>query len=632
MIRKLWLRFLLVYLAVVILAICVVSLYAHYQLRSYFVDRLEGDLFRTARTLEALLDVRSTEGSLDLLCRELKERSGYRVTLIDADGIVLGDSDRDSSSMENHLYRPEVHDALDKGEGSAIRYSHTLRYPMLYGAILASSGPSTYFLRLSLPLEGVFARLAAIRSNIVQGSLLAFFAAIPVLFILSRRMSRRIERVTTFVQAARKGDFSRRLYIGSRDELGVLEKELDEVAEELSEQVEDLTSQRRRLKTILEAIQDGIILVDDQERVLFINPYAREIIGRKEELEVGMRLMEVMRSDELYSLVRKAREEEEPPVPMEVIFVRNPERTFLARARNLRDAARGTSGACLILLRDISDRKGLEKVRADFLSRVSHELRTPLTLIKGFAETLQEEGFQDPEQANRYLSVIEENTDRLVRLVGDLVRLSSIELGRHPVRVEAVPLKGLVHKAVQSFEVRAKEKGLGLASEIPEGLPAVMVDPDRLTEILYNLLDNAMKFTSGGEIRVSAEQRPGLEEFEKDPAWGDSEKGDDDRPQFLFVPPGANPAGCVVVKVEDTGVGIPAGDLPRVTERFFQGERKKQDGDRGSGLGLAIVKHLVKLMGGQLSIQSRENQGTTVKVILPAAPEEGGSADETEET
>jgi signal transduction histidine kinase len=261
----------------------------------------------------------------------------------------------------------------------------------------------------------------------------------------------------------------------------------------------------------------------------------------------------------------------------------------------------------------------LERVRADFLSRVSHELRTPLTLIKGFAETLQEEGFQDSEQANRYLSVIEENTDRLVRLVGDLVRLSSIELGRHPVRVETVPLKEWLHKAVQSFEISAKEKGIALATEIPEGLPPVMADPDRLTEILFNLLDNAMKFTTDGEIRVSAEQRQGLGQPEQVLDRRDSENGDDDRPQFLYVSPGGIQADSVVVKVEDTGIGIPTEELPRVTERFFQGERKTEDKERGSGLGLAIVKHLVKLMGGQLSIQSQQNQGTTVRVSLPAA-------------
>lgn len=622
MIRKLWIRYLLLYLAVVFLAICVASLYSHYRLRSHLVDILEEDLFRTARTLAAVLDLQGEEAALDDLCRKLKEESGYRVTLIDQDGSVLGDSDRDASSMENHLYRPEIQSARDKGAGSAVRYSHTLSYPMLYGAVLVPSGASSYFLRLSVPLEGVFAELSTIRLSIVQGSLLAFLLAIPVLFLLSRRMSRRIERVTTFVQAARKGDLSRRLYIGSRDELGVLEKELDEVAEALSDQVAELTSERRRLKTILEAIQDGIILVDAQDRILFINPYAREIIGRKEEPEAGMRLMEVMRSDELYSLVRRAREEEQPTTPAEVIFVRNPERTYLARASNLRDAAPGTSGACLLLLRDISERKRLERIRADFLSRVSHELRTPLTLIKGFAETLQEEGFQDPEAANRYLSVIGENTDRLARLVGDLVRLSSIELGRHPIRLEAVPLQERVQQAVQSFEVRAREKGIALAAEIPEGLPPVMADPDRLTEILFNLLDNAIKFTRDGAIRVSAEQCPGLEPAEEAPVRGELENEDDDRPQFLYVPSGANPAGCVVLVVEDTGLGIPAEELPRITERFFQGERKTQDREKGSGLGLAIVKHLVKLMGGQLSIQSREDQGTTVKVILPATPDE----------
>jgi signal transduction histidine kinase len=354
-------------------------------------------------------------------------------------------------------------------------------------------------------------------------------------------------------------------------------------------------------------------------------------MGRKEAPELGTRLMEVIRSDELYSLVRRAREEEQSPMPMEVVFVRNPDRTFLTRARSLREAAPAAADACLILLRDISERKRLERIRADFLSRVSHELKTPLTLIKGFAETLQEEGFQDSKEANRYLSVIGENTDRLARLVGDLVRLSSIELGRHPIRLEAVPLQEAVRQAVQSFEVRSREKGIVLVSEIPEYIPPVLADPDRVTEILFNLLDNALKFTAQGEIRVSAEYRPGLERAEEAPVRGELENEDDDRPQFLYVPSGADSVGCVVLMVEDTGFGIPAEELPRITERFFQGESKTEDREKGSGLGLAIVKHLVKLMGGQLSIQSQESRGTTVKVMLPVAPEEDGSADETEE-
>jgi two-component system phosphate regulon sensor histidine kinase PhoR len=635
MIRKLWIRFLLLYLAVVFLAVCVASLYSHVRLRSFFVSLLEEDLHRTARTLSGLLDLGAGEAALDALCRELKEGSGYRVTLIDPSGRVLGDSDRDASSMENHLYRPEVRDALRKGFGSSIRFSHTMSYPMLYGAFRAGSGGSSYFLRLSVPLHGVSAELSKMRLTILQGTLLAFLATIPVLFLLSRRMSRRVERITTFVQAARKGDLSRRLYVGSPDELGVLEEELDAVAEEMSGRIEGLVSERERLKTLLEAIQDGIILVDAEDRIQFMNAYAREIVGSEAGTPVGRRLMEVVRSDELHGLIRSAREEIQPPEPIEVLLLRDPERPFLARARALRDSVHGASGACLVVLRDVSERKRLEKVRADFLSRVSHELRTPLTLIKGFVETLQDEGFQNPREAQRYLSVIDENTDRLVRLVGDLVRLSSIELGRLPLRVQGVPLKDLVHRAAQSFEVRAKEKGLELALEIPEGLPLVMADPDRLTEILFNLLDNAIKFTPQGRIRVSAALRPADAEPREEAGPTGFLKGAEGESKFLYVPPATrSAAGFVALEVEDTGFGIPAGELPRVTERFFQGERRGQEKEKGSGLGLAIVKHLVKVMGGRLSIRSREGRGTAVEVTLPAAPEEddrpeeGGPADE----
>jgi signal transduction histidine kinase len=188
--------------------------------------------------------------------------------------------------------------------------------------------------------------------------------------------------------------------------------------------------------------------------------------------------------------------------------------------------------------------------------------------------------------------------------------------------LEAVPLQERVYQAVQSFEVRAKEKGIALTTQIPENIPPVLADPDRLTEVLFNLLDNAMKFTRDGAIRVSVEPRPSFEHAEEAPVRGQLESQDNDRPQFLYVPSGASPVGCVVLMVEDTGLGIPPEELPRVTERFFQGEKKTEDREKGSGLGLAIVKHLVKLMGGQLSIQSQESRGTTVKVMLPMATEE----------
>ena len=621
--RRLWTRFLLFYLSVVLLSVGAVAVYTHLRLRAYLLENREEDLHRNARTLAPLLFAAGPDASLDGLCQSLRRRSGYRVTVIDPAGRVLGDSERPAASMENHLYRPEIQEALHTGSGSIIRYSHTLSYSMMYGAILAEEGPRKLVVRLALPLVAVSEELSRIRRSVIGGSLVAFLLAAPVLYLLSRRVSLRIERIRNFVRNARKGELGRRLFVGSRDELGDLERELDEAAGELNEQVDTLTAERKRLASILDAMQDGILLVDDRERILYANPFACQIVGHRVDAVVGRRLMEVARSEELHELLEGAKGPDGLSDSQDLVLLSDPDRAFTGRAKNLPDAAGERAGARLLMLRDVSEQKRLEKIRADLISRISHELRTPLTLIKGFAETLQEEGFQDPGTSDRYLSVIVENTDRMVRLVGDLVRLTSIELGRLPMRPEPVRIEALVRRAVHAFEVRARDKGLELHCDVPEGLPAVLADPDRLTEILYNLLDNAIKYTETGEIRVSAALQQGdpgapAKVFAPSPGGGD-----EDWAQFIFLPPGQqNPARRVTVQVSDSGRGIPPRELPRVTERFYRCEGSVSDTRKGYGLGLAIVKHLVRRMGGQLSIRSRPGEGTTVRITLPEEPPE----------
>ena len=594
--KRLWVRFVLSYLAVVLVAVLVSSLCVHRQLRSHFLKGLENDLYRSARMIGVMLPSEwpatgSSGENQDDLCRKLKAQSGYRCTLVSREGKVLGDSDEASAGMENHLYRPEIRAALEQGQGSSIRFSHTLKETMLYAAVLSPIGPEPVILRLSIPARQVEVDLSAIRSSLLVWSSVGFALTLPLLYLFSRTMSRRIVRLKHFLEAVRRGERSRRLYVGSRDELGELERELDEVAEELSRYVDDLTVERRRRGVILEAIEDGIVLLDDEDRVLFINPAAARIFHVARDSSRGQRLLEVIRSEDLYALVRKARRDVGPTEAGEVVLLTDPDLTFLVTA--VAPAEREGSGSigCLLLLRDISEAKRLDRIRADFVSHVSHELRTPLTLIKGFVETLRDEGVRDPEKAQRYLSIIGENTDRLVRLVEDLLRLSSIELGRIPLRRQPVRIEEIVERASRTLEPRFREKGLALIQSFEEGLPPVAGDPDRLVEILLNLLDNAVKYTQSGEIRVTAEVRP--------PSTGQA------GPQ-------------VALSVSDTGIGIPARELPRVTERFYRGERGNQKDVRGSGLGLAIVKHLAKAMDGRVLISSKENAGTTVTVVLPA--------------
>ena len=604
MTKRLWVRFVLSYLAVVLLAVLVSSLCVERQLHSHFLKGLENDLYRSARMFGAMLPsdlpAAGLPGeNLDELCRKLKAETGYRFTIVSTEGRVLGDSDEASAAMENHFYRPEILAALEQGKGSSVRFSHTVREPMLYGAVLSSIGSEPVILRLALPVREVEADLSAIRSSILVWSSFGFALTLPLLYLFSRRMSRRIGRLRQFLKAVRSGARSRRLYKGSRDELGELERELDEVAEELSANMDDLAAERTRRGVILGAIEDGIVLLDDEDRVLFINPSAARIFHVERDSSRGQRLLEVIRSGELYALVRKARREAGPTEAREVVLLTDPDLTFVATAVALAEREGSGSIGCLLVLRDVTEAKRLDRIRADFVSHVSHELRTPLTLIKGFVETLRDEGLRDPDEAQRYLSIIGENTDRLVRLVEDLLRLSSIELGRIPLRRQAVRIEEIVEGASRTLEPRFREKGLALIKSVDKGLPPVAADPDRLVEILLNLLDNAIKYTQKGEIRVAAVIQP---------------------------PFGGQRGQQVALSVSDTGIGIPARELPRVTERFYRGERGNHRDVRGSGLGLAIVKHLVRAMEGRVLISSTEHAGTTVTVVLPVWPdrEEGG--------
>lgn len=603
--NRLWTKFLLSYLAVLLLALGATFVSLDRYLRERLLESLEQDLGRSARMVSTMLSERAAErrleaAPLDDFCRRIREETGYRVTIISAAGDVLGDSDEVSASMENHLYRPEIQEALEKGWGSSVRYSHTVREPLMYGALRAGGGEEGLrVVRLALPVRRVGEQVSTIRTAIFVWGLAGLGLAIPFVYLFSRAQSRRIVRVRDFVRDIRHGSPARRLYVGSGDELGELEAALDEVAREIARSGEDLMVERRRRGLILQALRDGIVLLDEQDRVLFLNAAAAEIFQIDREASRNKRLLEIARSEELYGLVRKARQGGQQETSCELDLVCAPRRAFLASAVVLSEPGSARPAGCLIILRDISEQKRIEKIRADFVAHVSHELKTPLTLIKGFVETLADEGTREPEQVARYLSVIGENTDRLVRLVDALLRLSSIEMGRIPLQRQPVDAREIVEKIVRAFQPRAREKGLELLSSVSEALPPVAADPDRLMEILMNLLDNAVNYTDRGEIRVWAEFR-------------DRTDGRSSRPM-------------VALGVSDTGAGISAKDLARVTERFYRAERGRQEEPRGSGLGLAIVKHLVRLMEGELAIESRENEGTTVTVLLPLWRDEGST-------
>jgi two-component system phosphate regulon sensor histidine kinase PhoR len=337
---------------------------------------------------------------------------------------------------------------------------------------------------------------------------------------------------------------------------------------------------------------DGVVVLDREGRILLCNRAAVEQLELTTRGEpVGAKLSLVCRVPELTSLVEEALGSSGAPLQREVDFPgRESHRVLSVSAVAIADEAEPL-GAILVL-HDLTRVRHFEAMRADFVANVSHELRTPLTAIRGYAETLQSGALSDPERAAEFVGVIQRHSERLARLIDDLLTLSDLELGRTEIRPRTLPISEIVPGSLEMLKQKADERNVELRAEIAPDLPAVLGDRDRLEQVLINLIDNAIKYSgSGSSVRVVARV---LE--------GDGRRS-------------------VEIAVCDNGVGIPEKDVPRLTERFYRVDRARSRELGGTGLGLAIVKHIVLAHGGSLGIDSLPGRGTTVRVTLPAAAE-----------
>lgn len=346
------------------------------------------------------------------------------------------------------------------------------------------------------------------------------------------------------------------------------------------ERIQDLESERAKVGAVLDSMVEGVIALDQQGLVMLMNPTARRILDLGQETVEGQSLLEVIRNRGLADLVdvcqtlepnEQCRREVELQLPVQRILEVN--------AMPLPD-----SQGVVLVLHDITELRRLEQVRAEFVANVSHELRTPLTAIKGYLETVLDETAAETMTHRRFLEVAHTHADRLSRLINDLLSLSDIETGKVILHSRSVGLSEFVNEVSAIFEKEAAKKGIVLQNEVSADM-MVWADRDRLSQILVNLVDNAMKYTpDGGAVTFRALERE---------------------------------HGFIGFQVIDTGQGIPPSDLPRITERFYRVDKARSRDMGGTGLGLAIVKHLVQLHGGTLRIESELGKGTTIDIELP---------------
>ncbi len=540
--------------------------------------------------------------NLDDFCKRYKEKTGARITIIDSSGRVLGDSDEPSEKMENHSNRPEIRDAAVSDVGSSIRFSETVRKDLLYLAISINKGSSQRFLRLSVPLHDIETAINKMRLRIIIASLISLGIIILIGVLQGKSIAKKIEELMTYAKEVSYGNITRRLLLKGRDELSELAVSISDMAQELNKRLKQADEEKLKIEAIIRNMSDGLILVDTKGKILLINSSAKVLFGIESDIE-GKTIMETLRRSELAESVEHVVKTHQPTsLEIEIIY---PKKVYLfttAVPFLIKDEVTGV----VILFHDITRLKQLEDIRKDFVANVSHEIKTPITAIKGFAETLLEGAIDDRENAFKFLKAIKENSERLNSLVNDLLTLSRIELGDIKITKKYINLDEVVDTVFATLRDKAKSKGLYLKKEIPPDFLEIKADRDRLIQILLNLVDNGIKFTEDGGVTVKVRSS----EFGVRSSGKIVSELKTQHPELADF-------GYIEICVEDTGIGIPKKDLPRLGERFYRVDRARSRELGGTGLGLAIVKHLVKAHGWDMAIESIQGQGTRVKIIIP---------------
>jgi two-component system phosphate regulon sensor histidine kinase PhoR len=536
----------------------------------------------TFPSLASTLDTAQPE-ELDRLNRWAAEMGsrGVRVTVIRADGQVLADSQSDPRSMENHRERPEVLEALAKGEGRAVRHSVTLKRDLSYYAVRQDVTPGPpIVLRFAVPLETADQALGSFRRSLWLASLvILIFAGIASLMV-SRGLAERVERLREFSRRVAEGDFRPLPGGDSGDALEALGASLNQTAARMDRTIRTLTEERNLSSAILGSMVEGVAVVNGSERLVFANQGFVDILELDVPPKSGSALVEIVRQTEMIEAVRQVLAGE-PRVEAEIVTGTLRQHFFAATVAAVR--AGETSGA-VVVLHDITELRKLERVRRDFVANVSHEFKTPLTAIQGFSETLLAGAIDDSQNRGRFLGIILEHSRRLARLTDDLLKLSQMDADRLELEIRRVSVAELVESCLETTQHRAAEKDIRVYVSQPRELPDIAGDRRRLSEILQNLLDNATQYTlPGGRITLSAQTR------------------DTD----------------VIFTVSDTGIGIPKADQSRIFERFYRVDAARSREAGGTGLGLAIAKHLVEVHGGRIWVDSEIGQGSQFHFSVP---------------
>lgn len=570
--------------------------------KSSHITTLEDNMVREIRLLETTFDFKSTgtngQPSENVFqyysdeAHEIGSLTDSRVTFIEKDGTVIGDSESDPHTMNNHLDREEIQAAAISGVGSAIRYSATLDKNMLYVAAPVQAGDLfDGYIRLSMSLEAVEVGVRNAWTVMGFSLLVLFLVAAVVSYRVASGLTKPLEHITLVANRISRLDYGARVRLERRDEIGELGKAIDNMADSLEKQLKVIRDNEDLLQSVLANMTGGMLMVNSSGNVALVNRFAEEVLGVSSKRLTGKSYHELKRHYELTKLLGEGLRRKERIHDEQTLYDPDPRLIQIDGVPMFEDD--DTYRGMLFLIQDISNIRRLEKMRSEFVANVSHELKTPIAAVKGFAETLLGGGVQDEQTARSFLQIIYDESERLNRLIGDILELSKIESKRSPLDFSPIHLQPFFDTIREMLNASAAKKHITMEMNVPEEL-FMEADEDRLRQIFVNLISNAVNYTQdGGKVRLTVEEI--------------ISEADEER---------------ILFHVKDTGMGIPKKDLPRIFERFYRVDKARSRSSGGTGLGLSIVKHLVDLHRGTVTVESEVNIGTTFTVNLPLLQED----------
>lgn len=576
----------------IILAIILFGIYLSLNdnLKTNTYQRIKTNLFKETALCKSFIEQHYIQNlqsqELDNFLHEIADDLNLRVTIINMEGTVLADSEvnRDIlGKVENHLYRPEIQQALHSGIGESRRFSTTVKKDMLYVASTIGRNKPEGIIRLSMPLAEIELISNHLKKLLIVSLLFAFFLAIIISFAASMFISQPIKKMSLFAQDIAKGDFSKRILNLTNDEFGDLAKAFNYMSEQIKLKINEVNLSKSRFEAILLSMFEGVMVVDTKGTILLMNRALKDLLKVKDEF-VNKKPLEILRNIEIQEIVDNTLKLKQGVESREISVLFPEEKILLIHATPV-VRENETEGAVLVF-HDITSLRELEKIRKDFVANVSHELRTPVASIKGYAETLLDGALEDKNNAKDFLKIIYTDIDRLARLIDDLLNLSRIESGKFKMNLQLCAIAPIIKGVVSRLNKQARDKSITIKTNIPEKLDSLLIDETRIAQVLFNLIDNAIKYIpEKGNIIISVNEKDGF----------------------------------IQINIADTGSGIAQEHIPRLFERFYRVDKSRSQELGGTGLGLAIVKHIIQAHQGEVFVQSILGQGSVFSFTLPKA-------------